>query len=62
MVVQPSKDDTKERRQMEERSEKGTCKIGDWLKMLTAKNKEIIENIYTRHRDRLMYNTWNKEK
>ena len=43
------------------RSEKGSRNIGDWLKTLTAKNKEIFENIYTRHRDRLIHDTQNKK-
>ena len=44
------------------RSEKGYRNIGNWLKAFSAKNKEIIENIYTRHRDRLMHDAWNKKK
>ena len=44
------------------RSEKGSRNIGDWLKTVSAKNKEILENIYTRHRDRLMHDAWNKKK
>ena len=44
------------------RSEKGTRNIGDWLKTVSERNKEILENIYTRHRDRLMHDAWNKKK
>ena len=44
------------------RSEKGSRNIDDWLKTVSAKNKEILENIYTRHRDRLMHDAWNKKK
>ena len=44
------------------RSEKGSRNIGDWLKTVSAKNKEILENIYTRHRDRLIHDAWNKKK
>ena len=33
------------------RSEKGTRNIGNWLKTFSEKNKEILKNIYTRHRD-----------
>ena len=44
------------------RSEKGTRNIGDWLKTVSERNKEILENIYTRHRDRLMHEAWNKKK
>ena len=43
-------------------SEKGSRNIGDWLNIFSTKNKEILENIYTRHRDRLMHNAWNKKK
>ena len=44
------------------RSEKGTRNIGNWLKTFSKKNKEIPENIYSRHRDRLMHDAWNKKK
>ena len=44
------------------RSEKGSRNIGDWVKTVSAKNKEILENIYTRHRYRLMHDAWNKKK
>ena len=44
------------------RSEKGSRNIGDWLKTFSARNKEIFQNIYTRHREQLMYDAWNKKK
>ena len=62
MVVKPSKDDKNSLDKWKKRSKKGSYNINDWLKILTAKDKEILENIYTEHRDRLMHNAWNKKR
>ena len=56
MVVESSKDDKNSVDKWKKRSEKGSCNIGDWLKTFSVRNKEILENIYTRHRDQLMHN------
>ena len=62
MVGKPSEDDKNSVDKWKKRSEKGSRNIDDWLKTFSARNKEILENIYTRHRDRLMYDAWNKKK
>ena len=62
MVVKPSKDDKNSVDKWKKRSEKGSHNIGDWLKTFYTRNKEILKNIYTRHRDQLMYNVWNKKR
>ena len=62
MVVKPSKDDKNSVDKWKKRSEKVSCNIGDCLKVFSVRNKEILENICTRHRDQLMNDAWNKKK